>query len=183
MVKKVSCVFLFVAFLLLSVSFGCKNKTAKNHTDSSDSLFRDSDSYIVITNKGTQPSLYEIKSNIHVVLDSLSSVKVRDRLKSGKQLLRLDGKGQFSIDNDSQPVVIYTGMMKLSMQAVDFQINAYSSSPGQSLKVFSGQLIATKSYPSDFPNTDTIHKGEMILINRDIDLMEKETFDTAKASH
>lgn len=157
---------------------GCKNKPSS--VEQTPSPFQTkAATYTLLENKTDSPKAFAVATNIHVVLDSASSLKVMDSLQKGSRLLQLDGIAHFTIDSAHYPVLIYTGMMELTTQNVDFTIDAYSDSPGQSLKVFSGRLIATKAYPSDFPNTDTLGVGEMILINRDIDLMEKETFDTA----
>ncbi len=144
------------------------------------SYFKDENSYTELKNKTSRIKSYSIPDNNRVLLDSLSSLKISDSLYQNKYLFKLDGKAHFFIKKSTHRFVIFTGMMKLETQAVDFKIKAYSSSPGQSLKVLKGKLIATKSYQSDFPNTDTLRQGEMILINRDIDLMEKEAFDTTK---
>lgn len=173
----------FFGLGVISIFFilcGCVDRQANKYSDGSDSLFRDGKHYSTLENNSSKPKMLEVSKNIRVILDSLSQIKIMDSLQSGEKLLSLDGKAHFIIKDTDIPVVIYTGMMKLKSHSVDFQADAYRDSPGQSLKVFKGQLIATKSYKSDFPNTDTLHRGEMILINRDIDLMEKETFDTNK---
>lgn len=176
MVKKI---FIYpIIFSLIIACTACHQSQPANHS----APFKKA-AYAVLENPGSAPKSFAVATNIHVILDSLSSLKVMDSLIDGKKLLQLDGIAHFTIDHATQPVIIYTGMMKLTTQNVDFKINAYSESPGQSLKVFSGRLIATKSYKSDFPNTDTLERGEMILINIDIDLMEKETFDTSAASN
>lgn len=184
MTKKAQIDSIFILFLLFL--FSCSGGSAdhqpfSNKSDQSDSIFRDQSTYAVVSNKSNRPKTFRVAGNVRLILDSLSSVKVMDSLRNGTQLLLVDGKGRLTVDHHETPIIIYTGMMKLHTRNADFYFNAYSNSPGQSLKVFKGQLIATKSYESDFPNTDTLQRGEMILINRDIDLMEKETFDTANA--
>ncbi len=142
--------------------------------------FQDTSDYTFVQNRSNQPKDYTLSNFIHVSLDSASSLKVSDYTEDSRLYLKLNGKAHFHFSSDSTTTIIYTGMMKLTTQNINFVIDAYNSSPGQSLKVLDGQLIATKSYKSNFPNTDTLVKGEMILINIDIDLMEKETFDTAR---
>ncbi len=170
--------FSFVSLLLIG---GCKNKPST--VQKTPSPFQaEAASYTLLENKTSTPKAFAVTTDVHVVLDSASSLKVMDSLQNSSRLLQLDGIAHFTIDSAPYPVRIYTGMMELAAQHVDFTVDAYSDSPGQSLKVLNGTLIATKAYPSDFPNTDTLGAGEMILINRDIDLMEKETFDTASTS-
>ena len=167
---------IYLILLLGLVLCGCLNKPRDRKPEN----FQIQGAFNTLENKSATPKAFAVSTAVHVLLDSASSLKVKDSLADERQLMQLDGKAHFTIAQATQPIVIYTGMMKLTTRDVEFSINAYSESPGQSLKVLNGQLIATKSYPSDFPNTDTLHKGEMILINRDIDLMEKETFDTSQ---
>jgi len=177
----------FVYFFLIAlpsafIFSSCTHPKPTDKQSAADDLFQDEDAYTVFKNKNTVPKVFELNPNIQVLLDSLSEIKLLDSITNDHIILKLDGIAHFTIYKSKHPIIIYTGMMKLSTEAVNFKINAYNSSPGQSLKVFEGQLIATKSYKSDFPNTDTLHRGDMILINRDIDLMEKETFDTTVLS-
>lgn len=175
---KFSIKILFFFIVITPFVNGCKNKQPEQKAASP--FDNNTARYSLFDNATDSSQAFAVSANIHVVLDSLSSLKMMDSLVNGKRLLLLDGIAHFTIDHSEHPIVIYTGMMKLTTQQVDFEINAYNESPGQSLKVFGGKLIATKSYKSDFPNTDTLTKGGMILINRDIDLMEKETFDTTQ---
>jgi len=168
-------------FILLIVLFFCTCSPPEKEAKETPSLpyFQDSSDYTFIQNKSNQPKDYTLSNFIHVSLDSASSLKATDHSQNKKLYLKLDGKAHFHFSSDSITIVVYTGMMKLTAQNLDFVIEAYNSSPGQVLKVLDGQLISTKSYESNFPNTDSLTKGEMILINIDIDLMEKETFDTS----
>lgn len=96
-------------------------------------------------------------------------------------ILSVDGDVLFSLSADS-PVTLRTGMLNLKSARAVFRVQAHRQSPGQSVEVLRGALTAEKAYPSDFPDTETLHAGTMVMINRDIDLMEKETFDTTALS-
>lgn len=94
--------------------------------------------------------------------------------------LSLDGDAFFEIHSmQDTPVIIHTGMLNLITSGSFFRVYAHQQNPGQTVKVLRGQLVAEKAYPSDFPDTERLDAGDMVMINKDIDLMEKETFDTA----
>jgi ferric-dicitrate binding protein FerR (iron transport regulator) len=107
--------------------------------------------------------------------------RVRTDTDSVTSVLSVDGDVLFSLSADS-PVTLGTGMLRLKGARAVFRVQAHRQSPGQSVEVLRGTLTAEKAYPSDFPDTETLHAGTMVMINRDIDLMEKETFDTASLS-
>lgn len=93
----------------------------------------------------------------------------------------------FSLDGDAffeifplkdTPITIHTGMYNLITSGAFFRVHAHQQNPGQTVKVLRGELIAEKAYPSDFPDTEILKAGDMVMINKNIDLMEKEVFDT-----
>lgn len=167
----------FIGFLsALCLIIGCSSPNSPE-TQKQDLPYFIHPPYTEFKNTDSLPKYYSISERIAVTLDSASTLRISKNI-SDTFLMDFRGKAHFLIHPDSIPVVIHTGMMKLNTKSVNLRLNAKAQSPGQSLKVFGGKLIATKSYKSDFPNTDTLSKGDLILINIDIDLMEKETFDT-----
>lgn len=91
----------------------------------------------------------------------------------------LDGDAFFEIfPGPDTPVILHTGMLNLITGGSFFRVYAHQQNPGQTVKVLRGELIAEKAYPSDFPDTEILHAGDMVMINKNIDLMEKESFDT-----
>ncbi|MDR3714870.1 MAG: FecR family protein [Puia sp.] len=60
-----------------------------------------------------------------------------------------------------------------------FKVDGYANSPGEEADLFIGRLVARKSYHSTSDNDpEVLGPGEMVMINTDIDLMEKEKSDT-----
>ena len=59
-----------------------------------------------------------------------------------------------------------------------YRLNASVKDSGESIEVLRGRFVAKKAYVSKDPETDTLGPGDMVMINRSIDLMEKEAFDT-----
>lgn len=123
----------------------------------------------------------QISDNYAIILSLHSSLyKPIHSLNTNKNF-SLDGDAFFEIpEQQDSPVIIHTGMLHLISSGAFFRVYAHGQNPGQTAEVLRGNVIAEKAYPSDFPDTEILHAGDMVMINKEIDLMEKETFDTSK---
>ena len=121
---------------------------------------------------------FRLRDSSPVILNSATKLQYAQGFPVKNRLLALDGDAFFTLYPGEHPAVIHTGMLTLSGQKAQFRIYAHAESRGQSVEVLSGKLQAVKAYPSDYPDTEQLRAGDMVMINRDIDLMEKETFDT-----
>lgn len=155
-----------------------KNDPLKN--DNYFSLVKDEHSSLIKNDKGKIKNAY-LPDSTKVALDSNSVLKIPDSFNSKTRTIWIDGNAFFKVKlNNETPFILHTGMLNIKTYGASFHINAHQENPGQSLKLFDGEMVVSKAYPSDYPDTVTINTGEMILINKDIDLMEKETFDKGK---
>lgn len=59
-----------------------------------------------------------------------------------------------------------------------FRISSFDKDEGESVEVLNGTVTATKAYSSKDNEPEHLNGGDMVMINRSIDLMEKETFDS-----
>jgi ferric-dicitrate binding protein FerR (iron transport regulator) len=59
-------------------------------------------------------------------------------------------------------------------------VSAFAKDEGESVEVLAGTLRAEKAYASKDHDPETLGAGDMVMINRSIDLMEKETYDTTE---
>jgi len=77
-----------------------------------------------------------------------------------------------------KPLIVHTGLLTLTV-AGDSAVRVLVSSEkiGEQAEVLYGRVQAAKAYPSRFNDPDVLQAGEMSMINRSIDLMEKEQFD------
>lgn len=121
----------------------------------------------------------KLSDSLFVTLNSHSRIKLSRDDSLGYPEILLDGDAFFEIPPQDTPWVVLTGMLKLMTRGASFRVHAHQEHAGQSLEVLKGELTAIKAYSSDYPDTEMLHAGGMILINKDIDLMEKETFDTS----
>jgi len=102
----------------------------------------------------------------------------------GDRTYELDGEAWFTVRGaDKKPVVIHTRQLIITIQSsfARLHIDAFAASPGEQADLLEGQLKVTKSYHSTTDNEpETLRSGDMVMINKEIDLMEKETLDSAE---
>jgi ferric-dicitrate binding protein FerR (iron transport regulator) len=103
---------------------------------------------------------------------------------SNDRTYELDGEAWFTVrDADKKPVVIRTRQLIITLQSpiARLHIDAFASSPGEQADLLEGQLKVTKAYHSTTDNEpETLRSGDMVMINKEIDLMEKETLNPAE---
>jgi hypothetical protein len=84
---------------------------------------------------------------------------------------------------DKRPLIIHTRQLIITVQSAyaRLHIEAFASSPGEQADLMEGQLKVTKSYHSSTDNEpETLRSGDMVMINKEIDLMEKETMNSTE---
>lgn len=92
--------------------------------------------------------------------------------------LTLDGSVFFDVTESPQSLIIKTKLLKLSVSGkAALLVMAPAKEEWAEVQVLSGTVIAKKAYPSQFSEPDTLKVNQMLMINRTIDLMEKEKLD------
>jgi len=94
--------------------------------------------------------------------------------------IQLEGNGEVFIKAHMQdkPLIVRTGLLILTVEGdTAFRASVSSEKIGEQAEVLSGHVRAAKAYPSRYSEPDDLVGGEMSMINRSIDLMEKEKFD------
>ena len=94
----------------------------------------------------------------------------RDMDVDGEMMLEVSGAGV-------KPFVVRTRDLVIEVLegGARFHVDANRSRPGEETDLIEGRLRVRKSYHSDTDNEpEVLAGGEMVMINRDIDLMEKE---------
>ena len=96
--------------------------------------------------------------------------------------VELDGEARFDVATKPDwPMVIRTRDLVIEVLGTRFKVNAYRDKPGEEVDVLTGSLRVRKSYHSDTDNEPEVLKGgDMVMINHDIDLMEKEALSPAE---
>ena len=96
--------------------------------------------------------------------------------------IQLDGEARFDVvANPERPMVIHTRDLVIEVLGTRFKVDAFRDKPGEEVDLLTGSLRVKKSYHSDTDNEPEVLKGgEMVMINHDIDLMEKEALSPAE---
>jgi hypothetical protein len=95
--------------------------------------------------------------------------------------ITLDGVALFELTVTGVPVSLKTKNLVMDVSAGVFRVDANRSSPGEEVDLLEGQLSVRKSYRSDTDSaTEVLGPGEMVMVNSDIDLMEKEKMNQAE---
>jgi transmembrane sensor len=107
----------------------------------------------------------------------LELVKGFDR---NNRQVNLDGEAWFELAGGG--FVLHTRDLSVEvLQGGRFHADAFRSRPGEEIDLLEGGLRVNKSYHSDTDNEpEVLASGEMVMINRDIDLMEKEKLNPAE---
>jgi len=89
--------------------------------------------------------------------------------------IHVDGDAFIRLPVTPGPWTVRTRLLVLTVDGGStFRITAYSKQTGEQVEVVHGRMEARKSYPSPYAVPDLLGPGEMVMINRTIDLMEKE---------
>lgn len=172
--------YVFVCGVIL-VQLSCSGGKPKHTKDSGkDSTLQ---TYFSVDSSFSTPfgvrKTFTLPDTSEAILNALSHLTYAKGFTTGNRQMALDGDAFFAARKGTGPFRIHTGMLILTGQGASFRVYAHRESAGQSVEVLSGSVTAIKAYPSDYPDTEQLRSGDMVMINRDIDLMEKETFDTA----
>lgn len=98
--------------------------------------------------------------------------------------LEVDGEVMIEVNGAvSWPFVVHTRDLVIEVLpgGAKFHVDASRSRPGEEADLLEGRLRVRKSYHSNTDNEpEELTGGEMVMVNRDIDLMEKEKLSPAE---
>lgn len=107
--------------------------------------------------------------------------------KANKIVLRLDGEAFFDLSELSPKKQIKIQSSFLNIESTGgcmFKISAHRVESGEEIDVLKGIVKAKKNYSSDADTAiQLLGRGQMLMLNRDIDLIETETFDPIDLSN
>jgi len=93
----------------------------------------------------------------------------------------VDGDVLFLVPQSTRLLTLRSRLLVLSVTGrTALRMTAYSKEAGEQVEVLYGNVTARKNYDSPYKEPDILTGGQMTMINRDIDLMEKETTDAAQ---
>lgn len=114
-----------------------------------------------------------------VILAPDAKIEVGKGFERGYKELSLDGEAWFDIKG---PVTLHTRDMVVDiLSAGKFRAEAFRGRPGEQFDLLLGSARVKKCYHSDMDSAaELLGPGDMVMINRDIDLMEKEHMTMAE---
>ncbi|MGX5817330.1 FecR family protein [Chitinophaga lutea] len=122
--------------------------------------------------------LFTLPDSTLVLLNSRSSLYVPEGFPANGRQVILDGEGYFRITpTGGADFLVTTDKLKVSSPGGTYRIRSAERQSGATMYVLNGSAHVGKSYhsPTDNQEEDLL-PGDMILANKEIDLMEKETF-------
>jgi len=136
------------------------------------------DSTRYVNNTGDAQWVF-LPDSSRIKLSSGTTVVLGVGFGSGNRVLDLDGEGMFEVRVvPGQLFVVKTKNLIIVGPGTQFRVDAVRSRPGEEVDLLAGQLTIRKSYHSDLDSLpEELNSGDMLMINREIDLMEKERMD------
>jgi ferric-dicitrate binding protein FerR (iron transport regulator) len=115
-------------------------------------------------------------------MNTNTTIRVKSGFGESNRDLFLDGEALFIIHSKSPyPFIVHTRalIVEVNSPSALFKMDSYRHHAGEELDVLNGKLTARKSYRSGSDSAvESLRDGEMVMINTDIDLMEKEKSDS-----
>ena len=167
-----------LAAAVFAVNSTCKErvKTAALHGEpliarSGDTLF---------DNKTEKPQEVRLPDGSSVVMMAHTKMRISKAFNQAGRELELDGEALFDIEAGAgKPFIVHTRNLQIEVLGTRFRVDAHRDNAGEEVDLLEGRLRVIKSYHSDTDSEpEFLNTGEMVMINRDIDLMEKEKMDS-----
>ena len=176
--------------LLLAGAWQCKgpanpsanpdaNPEANSDAKASAAIYRNGATY---QNKTGAWEKFRLPDSTEVLLNDKSLLSISGGFNKSDRELQLDGEAVFEVNADAgKPFVVRTRNLQILVLGTRFRVDAHAESPGEEVDLLTGRLKVIKSYHSTTDNEpEVLQAGEMVMINRDIDLMEKEKMSPAE---
>ena len=112
----------------------------------------------------------------HIKLTSGTSIVLGANFALGNRVVDIDGEGMFEVHPwAGKMFVVTTKNLLIVGPGTKFRVDAFRTRPGEEVDLVQGRLTIRKSYHSDLDSAaEILDSGDMLMINREIDLMEKE---------
>lgn len=167
--------FAFWVLVVLSAGWQCKGREEKAGKQ---------DTLVEAGVKGSPlPSkAMTLPDGTQVLMDPRTRIDLSKGFGESNRDIQFDGEAMLIVrSNAKKPFVIHTRNLVIQVLGTRLHVDAFASSPGEEVDLLEGKLRVTKSYHSSTDNEpETLQAGEMVMINRDIDLMEKEKLNPAE---
>lgn len=135
--------------------------------------------YTSYTGRTGERKVIRLADSTVVILNSASVLLVPQNLPAGNRKLILDGDAFFNVKAASAlPFIVKTDKVTATVLGTTFRMRSFAAQQGATVYLLDGKIKVTKSYHSSTDNQpEILERGQMILANKEIDLMEKETYE------
>ncbi|MBC9930246.1 FecR family protein [Chitinophaga qingshengii] len=112
-----------------------------------------------------------------VILNSASDLHVPSDYAKGNRTVILDGDAFFDVKPGKDSFTVVSSILKATVLGTSFRMRSFASQQGATYYQLTGSSRVGKSYHSATDNQpEILERGQMVLANREIDLLEKETY-------
>jgi transmembrane sensor len=129
--------------------------------------------------KGTtgQRTAVTLPDSSRVILNSASVLEVPENYLQGNRAVILDGDAFFNVTPATDTFTVTSDKLRATVLGTSFKMRSFASQHGATVYLLTGKIRVGKSYHSSTDNQpEILERGQMILANNEIDLMEKETY-------
>jgi ferric-dicitrate binding protein FerR (iron transport regulator) len=130
------------------------------------------------------PRSFQLPEGSKVLVMPNTSIGTGKGFGKDNRALDVDGEAMIEVSGSSRlPFVVHTRDLVIEVLegGSRFHVDAFRSRPGEEVDLLEGRLRVRKSYHSTTDNEpEELAGGEMVMINKDIDLMEKEKLSPAE---
>jgi ferric-dicitrate binding protein FerR (iron transport regulator) len=167
----------------LLVMAGIHIQCGERRADPVSSLQNSRQSYTTYEGQVGQRKKFRLADSSIVILNAGSRLLVPANFPQGGRELILDGEGFFDASHHpaGQPFIVKTDKLTITALGTAFKIRSFAAQPGATAYLLNGKVKVAKTYHSTTDNQpEILERGQMVLANKEIDLMEKETYDPAE---
>jgi len=124
----------------------------------------------------------QLADSTTVILNAGSRLLVPENYPQQARELVLDGEAFFKVSSDAgHPFVVKTDILTVTALGTAFKVRSFAAQPGATAYLLTGKVKVAKTYHSATDNQpEILERGQMVLANKEIDLMEKETYNPAE---
>ncbi|RFS24990.1 FecR family protein [Chitinophaga silvatica] len=163
----------FSAFWAGIVLMSCGTKTTESKLDS---LKVPGITYHTYEGKIGVRTPVTLPDSSTVILNSATFLAVPDSFPGNRAVL-LDGDAFFDVKPGKDTFTVTSDKLKATVLGTSFRMRSFGAQHGATFYLLNGQVRVSKSYYSATDNQpEILERGQMILANNEIDLMEKETY-------
>lgn len=167
---------IFRTGVFLLALIGCKGSDRQGHTMDTVAVRPAEGGETRVEKPMGMPTALTLPDGTRVLMDPRTVIRPSEGFGKTNRDIQLDGEAMLIVRSDAgKPFIIHTRNLVIQVLGTRLHIDAFASSPGEEVDLLEGKLKVSKSYHSSTDNeVEVLQAGEMVMINRDIDLMEKE---------